>query len=112
MLDRPNSVANKTRVEALTADAEFEQLVRATFGNNAQIELSVVKGTIIDEGGKLEARDATVVIVDLDAQHQDELVALQRLANRLGGGPPVVSVTPPFGPTVAPKLLPIRTAYV
>jgi pilus assembly protein CpaE len=110
MLDRPNSVANKTRVAALTADAEFEQLVRATFGNNAQIELSVVKGTIIDEGSKLEARDATVVVVDLDAQHQDELVALQRLANRLGGGPPLVVVTQAFDQTVARKLLQIRIA--
>jgi pilus assembly protein CpaE len=110
MLDRPNSVANKTRVAALTADVEFEQLVRATFGNNAQIELSVVKGTIIDEGGKLEARDATVVIVDLDAQHQDELVALQRLANRLGGAPPIVVVTQAFDQTVARKLLQIRIA--
>jgi pilus assembly protein CpaE len=110
MLDRPNSVANKTRVAALTADAEFEQLVRATFGNNAQIELSVVKGSIIDEGSKLEARDATVVVVDLDAQHQDELVALQRLANRLGGAPPLVVVTQAFDQTVARKLLQIRIA--
>jgi pilus assembly protein CpaE len=110
MLDRPNSVANKTRVAALTADAEFEQLVRATFGNNAQIELTVVKGTIIDEGSKLEARDATVVVVDLDAQHQDELVALQRLANRLGGVPPLVVVTQAFDQTVARKLLQIRIA--
>jgi pilus assembly protein CpaE len=110
MLDRPNSVANKTRLVALTADAEFEQLIRATFGNNAQIELSVVKGTIIDEGSKLEARDATVVLVDLDAQHQDELVALQRLANRLGGSPPLVVVTQAFDQMVARKLLQIRIA--
>jgi pilus assembly protein CpaE len=110
MLDRSNNAANKTRLAALTADAEFEQLVRATFGNNAQIELSVVKGTIIDEGSKLDARDATVVIVDLDAQHQDELVALHRLANRLGGAPPLVVVTQAFDQTVARKLLQIRIA--
>jgi pilus assembly protein CpaE len=110
MLDRPNNIANKTRLAALTADAEFEQLVRATFGNNAQIELSVVKGTIIDEGSKLEAREATVVIVDLDAQRQDELVALHRLANRLGGTPPLVVVTQAFDQTVARKLLQIRIA--
>ncbi len=110
MLDRPNNTANKTRLAALTADAEFEQLVRATFGNNAQIELSVAKGTIIDEGNKLDAREATVVIVDLDAQRQDELVALHRLANRLGGAPPLVVVTQAFDQTVARKLLQIRIA--
>jgi pilus assembly protein CpaE len=110
MLDRPNSDANKTRVAALTADAEFEQLVRATFGNNAQIELSVVKGTILDEGARLDARDATVVVVDLDARHQDELVALHRLANRLGGAPPLVVVTQAFDQTLARKLLQIRIA--
>jgi pilus assembly protein CpaE len=110
MLDRPNSDANKTRVVALTADAEFEQLVRATFGSNSQIELSVVKGTIIDEGGRLDARDATVVVVDLDARHQDEQVALHRLANRLGGAPPLVVVTQAFDQTLARKLLQIRIA--
>jgi pilus assembly protein CpaE len=110
MLDRSNNIANKTRLAALTADAEFEQLVRATFGNNAQIELSVVKGTIIDEGSKLDIREATVVIVDLDAQRQDELVALHRLANRLGGTPPLVVVTQAFDQTVVRKLLQIRIA--
>ena len=110
MLDRPTSVANKTRVTALTADGEFEQLVRATFGNNSQIELSLLRGSIIEEGRKIDMREAGVVIVDLDAQHQDELVALHRLANRLGGSPPLVAVTQGFDQTVARKLLQIRIA--
>jgi len=110
MLDRLANVANKTRIVALTADAAFEQLVRSTFGNNAQIELALVKGTILDESGKIDGREATVVIVDLDAQHQDELIALQRLVNRLGGAPPLVAVTQGFDQTVARKLLQIRIA--
>src|SRR5579871_3804885 len=110
MLDRPDNNSNKTRVAAITADAEFEQLVRATFGNNAQIELVVAKGSILHEGGKLDVRDASVVIVDLDAQHQDELVALHRLANRLGTSSPLVAVTQGFDQTVARKLLQIRIA--
>jgi len=110
MLDRPNTVANKTRVTALTADVEFEQLVRATFGNNSQIELAVLRGSVIDEAGKIDVRETGVVIVDLNAQHQDELVALHRLANRLGGSPPLVAVTQGFDQTVARKLLQIRIA--
>jgi len=110
MLDRPNIGSNKTRVAALTVDPEFEQLVRATFGNNSQIELSVVKGSVVDEGGKFDAGESTVVIVDLDAQRQDELTALHRLANRLGGSPPLVAVTQGFDQTVARKLLQIRIA--
>ncbi|HXY90123.1 MAG TPA: AAA family ATPase, partial [Xanthobacteraceae bacterium] len=110
MLDRPNTVTNKTRVTALTADVEFEQLVRATFGNNSQIELAVLRGSVIDEAGKIDVRETGVVIVDLNAQHQDELVALHRLANRLGGSPPLVAVTQGFDQTVARKLLQIRIA--
>ncbi len=42
--------------------------------------------------------------------HQDELVALHRLANRLGGVPPLVVVTQAFDQTLARKLLQIRIA--
>jgi len=110
MLDRQGITAEKTRVTAQTADSEFEQLLRATFGNNAQIELAVVKGTLIEEGGKLDVNDSTVIIVDLDAQQPDEVVALHRLANRLSGSPPVVAVTQGFDQTIARKLLQIRIA--
>jgi len=110
MLDRPSNVSNNTKVVALTADAEFEQLVRTTFGSNAQIELVAIKGTVLEEGARLDVRDASVVIVDLDAQHQDEVVALHRLANRLGGSPPLVAVTQGFDQALARKLLQIRIA--
>ena len=40
--NRSKAASNKTNVLVLTADAEFEQLVRATFTAAAQIELSVL----------------------------------------------------------------------
>src|SRR5262249_48780697 len=110
MLDRQGIIAEKTRVTAQTADPEFEQLLRATFGNNTQIELAVVKGTIIEQGGKLDVNNSKVVIVDLDAQQPDDVVALHRLANRLNGSPPVVAVTQGFDQTIARNLLQIRIA--
>src|SRR6185295_13104921 len=110
MLDRPNSGSNKTRVSVLTADAEFEQLVRSTFGGNAQIELNLVAGTLRDEGGKLDTANATVVIVDFDTSHAEELNALQRLAGQLNNHPPLVAITNSFDAAVARKLVQIRVS--
>ncbi len=38
----------RTRVAVLTADPEFEQSLRATFGTSGQIELRVVSGSMLD----------------------------------------------------------------
>ena len=108
MLDRPASNANKTRIAVLTADAEFEQLIRSTFSANPQIDLRLVTGTLGDAGTRLDTTNATVVIVDIDAGHPEEFVALQRLAAQLGSNPPVIAVTQAFDTTVARKLLQVR----
>jgi pilus assembly protein CpaE len=110
MLDRNDSHIDKIRVTVLTADAEFEQLVRATFGANAQIELDLVKGTLVNEAGRLNASAATVVIADVDARSPEELVALQRLSAQLGGSPPVIAITQSVDAALARKLVQIRVS--
>lgn len=110
MLDRSATPDNKTRLVVLTADAEFEQLVRATFGANAQIELNLVKGTLVNEAGRLNTADAAVVIADLDADHPEELMALQRLAAQLGGNPPVIAITQSVDAALARKLVQVRVS--
>jgi pilus assembly protein CpaE len=110
MLDRPASASNKIRVIVLTADGEFEQLARSTFGANAQIDLAVVKGGLMGEETKLDVNEASVVIIDLDATHPEELLALQRLMAKLNGWPPVIAVTPGFDEASARKLLQMRIA--
>jgi len=110
MLDRTKSSSGKTRVAVLTADSEFEQLVRATFGANTQIDLNLVRGRLSAESGKLNAADAAVVIVDIDATQPEEFLSLQRFAAQLGGNPPVIAITQSLDASVARKLVQMRVS--
>jgi pilus assembly protein CpaE len=101
---------NRTRVVVLTADAEFENSVRTTFGASSAIELAMVSGRLAEQGDTLDVADATVVVVDLDAGRADEMVALARLMTRVGTWPPVIAVTQTFDENVARTLLQMRTA--
>jgi pilus assembly protein CpaE len=106
----PSSDANRTRVVVLTADAEFDRSVRATFGASNAIELSIVPGQIAECGDTLDVADATVVVVDLDAGSDAEMQALTRLMARVQAWPPVVAVTQSFDENVARTLLQMRVA--
>ena len=111
MLDRPENAAPlKVRVIALTPDGEFEQSLRATFGANAKIELTVVKGTVVTEEATFDVGNATVAIVDFNAQNPDEFMALQRLTGRIGRWPPVIAVTGGFDAEVGRRLVHMRVA--
>jgi pilus assembly protein CpaE len=111
MLDRPDNAApSKVRVIVLTADGEFEQAARQTFGATGKIELSVVRGGILTVDPAFDAADASVLIVDLDAENADELSALQHLVNRIGRRPPVVVVTKGFNADVGRRLVQMRVA--
>ena len=94
----------------LTADAEFENSVRTTFGASSAIELAMVSGRLAEQGDTLDVADATVVVVDLDAGRADEMAALARLMARVGTWPPVIAVTQTFDENVARTLLQMRTA--
>jgi pilus assembly protein CpaE len=111
MLDRPdNVVPSKVRVIALTADDTLEQSLRTTFGASGKIDLSIVKGSLVNEEPGFSPADASVVIVDLDARNQDELAALQRLTSRIGRWPPVVVVAEGFNADVGRRLVQMRVA--
>jgi pilus assembly protein CpaE len=108
-MTRSTSSANRTGVAVLTADAEFEKQVRATFGGSAQIDLRVVSGTVAG-AGEFDVEGITVIVVDLDASREEEMVALERLLLRIGAWPPVVVVTQNFDAEVARRLLQMRVA--
>ena len=74
---RHGSAAGKTQVVVLTADAAFEEQVRATFGTSPQIALNVVSGSINVVGETLSLADATVAVIDLDAAMPGEMQALE-----------------------------------
>jgi pilus assembly protein CpaE len=109
MLNDVAAQGAKTRVVVLTADSEFEQSIRATFGKSAQLELNVVSGGVVDHAG-LDFGDAGIVIADIDSTRPDDFQALQRLVVRLGGRPPIIVVTQAFSEAVARQLLQVRVA--
>jgi pilus assembly protein CpaE len=104
----PNSI--RTRVVVLTADAEFDRSVRATFSASSAIDLVMVTGRVSKQGEKLDVEGATVVVVDLDAGSAEEMQALAKLMTRVHTWPPVIAVTQSFDETVARTLLQMRLA--
>jgi pilus assembly protein CpaE len=94
-------------VVVLTADDEFEKFVRATFGASAKIGLHVIKGGLTG-AGDIDAGDASVIVVDIDAGDEVQLQALARMMTRIGNGPPVVALTQAFEETVARRLMQMR----
>jgi pilus assembly protein CpaE len=109
-MGRSTSPASKTQVVVLTADAGFEEQARQTFGASDRIVLRMVSGSLAVANGELDLADATVAVIDLDASHEDEMTALERLMVRIGAWPPVVVVTQAFDESVARTLLKMRIA--
>jgi pilus assembly protein CpaE len=110
MFARSKAEPVKTRVAAQSRDAEFERLLRTTFGMDAKVELSVVSGGFAEHERKLAVAGATVVILDIDPAREADLVALQALTQRLAGAPPVIVAIPQFDVNLARQLLQMRVA--
>src|SRR3954453_10312540 len=110
MFTRETTEPAKTRVVAQCRDADFERLVRATFGMDGKVELVVTSGTFANEVRKLDTTDATVVIVDLDPASEADFSALNTLAQRTAGAPPVIVAIPSFDVNLARQLLQMRVA--
>src|SRR4051794_700744 len=110
MFARGNPEPVKTRVVAQCRDADFERLVRSTFGMDGKVELSLTVGAFAGEVRKLDTHDATVVIVDIDPVSEADFAALNALTQRLGGMPPVIVAIPSFDVSLARQLLQMRVA--
>src|SRR5579863_1951462 len=108
-ISRSPTPASQTRVVVLTADAAFEDSVRATFSASSQISLDVVKGRLA-EHDDIDVAGATVVVADLDAGDETELQALESIVTGIVDGPPVVAVTQSFDAAVARRLTQMRVA--
>jgi pilus assembly protein CpaE len=109
-MNRATSAANKTGVAVLTADADFEQSARETFGTSAQIDLRVVSGSVAEFGDRFDVSDSTVAIIDLDGCSGEDMEALERLMLRIGHWPPVVVVAQGFDAEVGRRLLQMKVA--
>lgn len=110
MFTRDNPEPAKTRVVAQCRDADFERLVRATFGIDGKVDLVITSGIFANEVRKLDTADATVVIVDIDPASEADFSALNGLAQRAAGAPPVIVAIPSFDMNLARQLLQMRVA--
>ena len=108
-MTRPTNTASATGVVVHTKDPAFEQFVRSTFGASEQIELRVISSAI-SSVGNIDTNGVTVIIIDLDAGNNEEMLALERLMLQIGAWPPVVAVTQSFDAEVARRLLQMRVA--
>ena len=105
-----SEVVVKTRVVAQCRDADFERLLRSTFGADAKIDLTIAVGGFAETIRKLDTNGATVAVVDIDPASEADLAALNALTQRLGGTPPVIVAIPSFDVSVARQLLQMRVA--
>ncbi len=108
--NRSKADSTRTKVLVVTADAAFEESVRATFASAAQIDLAVLNGTLAVNADKLDRDEAAVIVIDLNPKREEELSALARLTSRMNGWPPVVAITPSFDKDTARQLLQLRVA--
>jgi pilus assembly protein CpaE len=106
----PGQTAERVQIAALTPDLEFAEVLRATFGAAAQIDLELVAGTLHDNADKVDFKNAGIVIIDIDDARESEVVALQRLMLRANHWPPVIAVSRGFDAAVARVLVQSRIA--
>jgi pilus assembly protein CpaE len=106
----PGQTPERVQIAALTPDLEFAEVLRATFGAAAQIDLELVAGTLHDNADKVDFKNAGIVIIDIDDARESEVVALQRLMLRAGHWPPVIAVSRGFDAAVARVLVQSRIA--
>jgi pilus assembly protein CpaE len=99
----------RAKVVVVTADAGFEESLRATFGASTQIGLDVIKQRL-SECDQVAVEGATVVVADIDAGDEAEMAALERFVVRLGNWPPVIAITQTFDEAVARRLMQMRVA--
>jgi pilus assembly protein CpaE len=104
---RSISPASSPRVVVLTVDQGFEDTARATFGASDKIGLSVVKSTL-SQSGEADVDGASILIADLGAADEAELMALAYMMRRLGDCPPVIAIAQSVDGPVARRLLQLR----
>src|ERR1019366_6363152 len=107
---RTSSGTQQTQVVVVTPDAAFGELARATFGSSDQIALRLIAGTLASLDGEIDARTATVAVIDLDSASPEDLLALEQLMAGEAAGLPVVAVARSIDANLARTLLQMRVA--
>jgi pilus assembly protein CpaE len=110
LIPASKAAASRTHVEVLTVDAAFERTLRDAFRLGGKVDLDIVSATLAEREDSLGHDGVTVVVVDIDGGDAREMAALERLAERLAGWPPLVVVTPSFDKESARRFVQMRVA--
>lgn len=100
----------RTQVIVVSPDDAFAAAARATFGTTGAIDLDVIPGSVAARADAIHVEAATVLVIDLDDNHDEDIAALGGLMARIGAWPPVIAVTRRFDASVARVLLQMRVA--
>ena len=73
LINGTKAASNKTRVEVLTTDSEFERSMRDTFAMGGKIDLGLVNGTVSASEEVLGGEGVTVVVIDIDIGDEKEM---------------------------------------
>ena len=96
----------------LSADANFTQSARSTFGADAKFELSIAGDWLRSGRFESEIGSAALMIIDLNRAEQEELSSLQRVIDKVCKQLPVIVVVPAFDEMIARKLVQMRVADI
>jgi pilus assembly protein CpaE len=113
MLDCPSAHQSESCKVVLSEDANFVQTIRAAFDTNGIAGFSILDCGLDSQYVQREIRNATILIVDLNAPQENEsdLARLRQLMAQIGDIP-VIVVLDAFNEIVARKLVKMRVADI
>ena len=101
-----NPVAAK--IVVVTADQDFEDCVRTTFGAGGQVEFDVIPERLSHRD--IDIKSAAVLIADLDNGDEIELKALERVVARVGHRTAIIAIAQSFDVSVARRLMQVQVS--
>ena len=101
-----NPVAAK--IVVVTADQDFENCVRTTFGAGGQVEFDVIPERLSHRD--IDIKSAAVLIADLDNGDEIELKALERVVARVGHRTAIIAIAQSFDVSVARRLMQVQVS--
>src|SRR5579864_1233177 len=101
---------NRAAVLLVTADKELARSVETAFGSSEKVDLEIVAERLPAGIDPLRLAAATVAVIDVDLQSDEELLALERLMAGSAETAPVIVLTERFDQTLARRLMQMRVA--
>jgi pilus assembly protein CpaE len=110
MLMKTPQPSSRFKVLVLAADPEFEQSVRMLAAGATRLDIAVLPTWPAHAPDAIAFDHADVIVVDIDTDPSDDLIALQQLVADVAGRLPIVAATRAFDAEVGRRLMHLRVA--